>query len=226
MTDEKLSLPEKAVMITLMAEAREVSNPELKQRYGLTLDGRSRTRLNDLRYVSSRRHGRAFAHLLEERGWAWCVGHLGAELPPRSGSAAGALYAVLANLPRHLDRAGLSLADVFHRAEDVPAPAPAGSVPTPRTAPAPAADDAEARIRTAYADLAGTPGTWVSLTRIRADVDDLPRADVDRALRHMYRLPDVHIVPESNQKSLSTADRAAAVIIGDQEKHLLAIGNR
>ncbi|MEV7229946.1 MULTISPECIES: hypothetical protein [Polymorphospora] len=224
MTDEKLSLPEKAVMITLMAEAREVSNPELKQRYGLTLDGRSRTRLNDLRYVSSRRHGRAFAHLLEERGWAWCVGHLGADLPPRSGSAAGALYAVLANLPRHLDRAGLSLADVFHRAEDVPAPAPAGSVPVPRTAPA--AGDTEARIRAAYADLADAPGAWVSLARIRAGVDDLPRADVDRTLGRMYRLPDVHIVPESNQKSLSTADRAAAVIIGDQDKHLLAIGTR
>ncbi|MEV0610590.1 hypothetical protein AB0I61_29945 [Polymorphospora rubra] len=226
MTDEKLSLPEKAVMITLMAEAREVSNPELKQRYGLTLDGKSRTHLNDLRYVSSRRQGRAFAHLLEDRGWAWCVGHLGAELPPRSGSAAGALYAVLANLPRHLDRAGLSLADVFYRDEDAPAPAPApvASVPAPRTAPA--AGDTEARIRAAYADLTDAPGAWVSLTLIRAAIADLPRADVDRTLRHMYRLPDVHIVPESNQKSLSIADRAAAVIIGDQEKHLLAIGTR
>lgn len=218
MTDDvKLTVPETAVMLTLMAEAREVSNPELKQRYGLTLDGRSRIRLNDLRYVSSRRQGRAFAHQLDDRGFRWCADQMGADVPAKVGTAGGALYAILANLPRHLDRSGISLGELFARVETPPAPT---------AAPSAAPVDPETRIRAAYADLAREPGGWVSLTRLRVRIDDVARTELDRALTRMNRQPDVHIVPESNQKSLSLADREAAVSIGDQDKHLLAIGTR
>jgi len=34
---------------------------------------------------------------------------------------------------------------------------------------------------------------------------------------------DVKIVPESNQKTLKQADRDAAVSIGNQDRHLIAI---
>jgi hypothetical protein len=38
---------------------------------------------------------------------------LSRERPPRSGSAGGALYAVLAGLCRYLERADLKLSDIF-----------------------------------------------------------------------------------------------------------------
>ncbi len=40
----------------------------------------------------------------------------------------------------------------------------------------------------------------------------------------MNRLPDVNLIPESNQKALEARDREAAVSIGNQDKHLLSIG--
>ena len=55
---------------------------------------------------------------------------------------------------------------------------------------------------------------------------DVARAEVDAALRLMNRMSDVAIAPASNQKALTDTDREAAVIIGDEDKHLLWIGAR
>ena len=46
---------------------------------------------------------------------------------------------------------------------------------------------------------------------------------MDEELTRMISLPDVDLIPESNQKTLSPDDRAAAVRIGNQDKHLLRI---
>jgi hypothetical protein len=37
-------------------------------------------------------------------------------------------------------------------------------------------------------------------------------------------MSDVNIVPESNQKALTNREREGAVVIGDQKKHMIAIG--
>ena len=79
--------------------------------------------------------------------------------------------------------------------------------------------------RSAYADLAPRPGGWVSLTRLRAELSDADRGDIDTALRTLYRAAGVSLIPEENQKVLTTEDRHAAVLIGDQSKHLIAIGH-
>ena len=64
----------------------------------------------------------------------------------------------------------------------------------------------------------------MSIADIRHKIGDAVRADLDTALRRLEQAADVNIVPESNQKTLSKEDRQAAVIIGDQPKHFLAIG--
>jgi hypothetical protein len=121
MPAEQLGIKERAVLLVLMAEAREISNPELKQIAGLDLTGAARHKLNARRLVDSRRPGRAYVHLLTDDGWAWCAAELAAPPPERAGSAGGALYAVLAGLHRYLARADLRLSDVF-RPEGTPAP--------------------------------------------------------------------------------------------------------
>lgn len=82
------------------------------------------------------------------------------------------------------------------------------------------------RIRNAYRhalrDLDKQPGDWLSLTDLRPYIGG-HRPHVDEALRQLARTREAAIVPESNQKALTGADREAAVVIGDQHKHAIAI---
>jgi hypothetical protein len=77
------------------------------------------------------------------------------------------------------------------------------------------------RIRWAYGQFFRR-GEWVKLSELRPYVGGY-RELVDEALRRLARQRGVSIVPESNQKTLTAADRAAAVRIGNQDKHLIAI---
>jgi hypothetical protein len=204
-TPADLTGTERAVLLVLMAESRPVPNPDLIA-LGPKLDKPGRDKLNKLRLIESQRSGGRFVHELTDRGWHLCRDILSDGPPPRSTGPAKTLYTVLSALDRYLRQADLSLADVFgHSAE----------LQTTATI-----DD---RIRDAYATLAPRPGGWVSLTHLRVELVDAPRAEVDAALRTLYRTPGVSLIPEENKKVLTDADRAAAVVIGDQDKHLIAI---
>jgi hypothetical protein len=202
---KELGIKEIAAMLALMADSGWVSNPDLEKRVGFTLVGDERRNLNNRNLVDSRRQGQAFAHQLTPDGWDWCRQVLLQERPERVGSAGGALFVVLAGLARYLERTGLGLRDVFQ----------------PGTA---ATHDLEATIRTAYRSLATQPRAWVSLTQLRALLDNgATKTEVDNALRRMNRTPSVNIMPQSNQKVLSTEDRAAMVRIGGEDKLLICI---
>jgi hypothetical protein len=112
---------------------------------------------------------------------------------------------MLAALDRYLTHADLSLADVFGSPREV------------QTA------TVEDRIRDTYATLTPRPGGWVGLAHLRAELGDAPRAEIDAALHTLYRTPGVSLIREENQKALTTVDRDAAVMIGGQHKHLIAI---
>lgn len=94
-----------------------------------------------------------------------------------------------------------------------------------------AADEAhnvelENAIRAAYRDLGGRPGgnDWVAIADIRDRLgEQYNRHEVDDALRRLEREPGNNIVPQSNQKALTQADRDAAVRIGGQDKHFITI---
>jgi hypothetical protein len=89
---------------------------------------------------------------------------------------------------------------------------------------APAADGAslERRVRQAYTELAGRPGGWVSLTRLRKHLGNPPKDELDAVLSDMSRQPTVYLIPEANQKILTAEDRAAAVYSGGEDKHLIS----
>jgi hypothetical protein len=204
-TPGDLTGTERAVLLVLMAESRPVPNPDLVA-LGPKLDKPGRNKLNELELIESQRSGGRFVHELTDRGWHLCREILSDGAPPRSTGPAKTLYTVLDALDRYLRQADLSLADVFGHSADVPTPA--------------TIDD---RIRDAYARLAPRPGGWVSLTHLRGELADAPRAEVDAALHTLYRTPGASLIPEENKKVLTDADRAAAVVIGDQDKHLIAI---
>jgi hypothetical protein len=188
-----------------MAESRPVPNPDLVA-LGPKLDKPGRDKLNELGLIESARSGGRFVHELTDRGWHLCREIVSAEAPPRSTGPAKTLYTVLAALDRYLTHADLSPADVFGYPND-----------------AQSAVTVEDRIRDAYTTLTPRPGGWVSLAHLRAELADAPRAEIDAALHTLYRASGVSLIPEENQKALTDTDRAAAITIGGQGKHLIAI---
>lgn len=132
------------------------------------------------------------------------------EPPPRAGSAGTALYASLEFFGRWLEHTGMDARDLFTLRV---AARPAEAAPT----------DLDGRIRKAYAALAPKAGDFIMLAELRDELRDVATADLDAALVNLHRAQDVSLVPESNQKVLTDRERAAAVSIGNQHKHLLAI---
>jgi hypothetical protein len=212
MTNDDLTPSDGAVLIVLMAEARSILNTELRSRYGINVEKDRRVKLNRLQLVHSEKSGNTYLHELDDKGWTRVHEDLDVS-SPRARTISGALAALHGNLrDRVLPRTRChNLTEMFSR-EDIAASEPS--------------TDLEARLRAAYTALAAKPTAWVSLTRLRPFFADVLDADVDEALRRLNRAPDVTLVPEENQKSLTDADRVAAIHLGGQDKHLLAIGLR
>lgn len=202
---DELTGTEQAVLLVLMAQAAPVRNPELAA-LGPKLDKDKRDRLVRLGLIEVGTVDRAMSLELTDRGWATCAALIGTEAPPRPSGQGKALYTVLQALRRYLDRADLAPSDVFVAQDD----AVDGS-------------DVETQVRDAYVRLAAHAGGWVDLVRLREELSDVSRPELDAALTRMYRLPGISLIPEENQKTLTDQDRAAAVAIGDQDKHLIAI---
>lgn len=81
----------------------------------------------------------------------------------------------------------------------------------------------EARIRMAYQELSTKPQDWIRLARLRPLLGGADKSDVDKALITMMRSGAVYLVPDSNRKVLTGADHEAAIRIGGEDKHLIAI---
>ncbi|MEV4458601.1 hypothetical protein [Microbispora sp. NPDC049633] len=242
MPDTSLSQRETAILLLLMAEAREFTNPELDEQFGCKIDKKEREHLQRLKLIEVGKKGQAFTYALSDDGWARAAAMFRDGIPRSSRLAARVLEAVVramvSGLQRHLERSGAPLAEIFGREEDlVPAVSEAplaepsvaqAAEPVAHTyaanVPARPSDDIETLIRKAYAQLADKANAWVSLTRLRPLLGDVSRDEVDATLRQMIRRPDVRLVPWESQKSLSQEDRDAAVVIGDQPKHRILIG--
>lgn len=197
MSEDRLTLTERCVLLVLMAEARELTNAELSAVAGVKLDGKNRRNLNELGLVDSVLVDRAYVHELTDRGAVWCYEELTAQRPARAGAAGGALYAVLAALRRHLDHTGQSLAEVF-------------------------LPDVAGQVAGAYTAVTKGSGAPVRLAVLRARLE-LSRGEFARAVELLARRPGVHVRSEADQKTLTDADHAAAVVLGGTPRHLLTV---
>ncbi len=187
-----------AALVVLMAEAREVSNGEMEQLAGFRLDGSDRRGLVELGLIECRKGRRnQFFHQLTDRGWQACRDLSGGERAKVMGPAGRALYVLLDGLQRALDEERRSPGEFFR--------------PT-----------IEARVRSAYKKAESVDG-WVSLADIRDALSDVNRDALDDALIRMDKLPDVHVFPVANLKSLTKRDREAALRMGGEDNHALKI---
>ncbi len=202
MTD-RLGNPHISALLALMVLAREVPNPELDDIAGFRIIKDVHKRLVDEGLVTFRKVNRSYAHELTEKGYSRCAEELTAERPHRPGPLGSALYLVLGGIDDYLRRENLRLADMF-KAELTP-------------------DGIESYIRTAYGKLARRPGDWVRLVELRPLLNGASPHDVDGVLKELSRTKQVHLVPDSNRKMLTGEDHAAAVKIGGEDNHLIAI---
>jgi DNA-binding MarR family transcriptional regulator len=202
-TAPKLKTEQIQALVVLMVEARKLTNADLKELAGVTLTGASNKHLEKLGWVETDRSRRTYAHTLTDKGWhAMREIHL---MEPPAGAAARSLFTVLANLHRSLERLGISPGEFFKQT---------GS------------DDPESAIRAAYARLAKQPGDWVGLADLRDQLIDISRGTVDKTLKSMARMDDVRIIPVADAKNLRKRDRDAALQIGVEDNHVIAIGGQ
>ena len=203
-------IPERAVMIALMALNKETRNAELKRRYRLELKKSAREKLNREGLIQSRSLGaKGFAHELTDAGWAWVVAELDAQqVPPGAGSAGGALYALLNGLKVALDARGMVIQELFDPIEPT-APRQPGSL--------------RERIRQAYRSLASRPWDWVELRDLRVQLGDWPRREVDLEIVRMFREKDVNLTLHEDRRRLTQADRDAALRLGVDDMHMISM---
>ncbi|KAA0928098.1 MULTISPECIES: hypothetical protein [unclassified Rhodococcus (in: high G+C Gram-positive bacteria)] len=219
MSTEDLNGTEAAVLLVLMAEASPVKNSELRA-MGPELAKPSRDRLRNAGLIEVNASVRPMTLELTDKGWRTCGELIGGEPPARSTGAGKAMFTVLAGLRRWLDRTDSRPADVFSPRGDEAAP---DEPAIDEKAVDSSTVDIEASIRAAYARIAREPGSTVRLSRLRNELHDIPRTDLDEALARLRRAADVSLIPEENQKTLTDEERAAAVVVGNQQNHLLSI---
>ncbi|MDG4803773.1 hypothetical protein [Micromonospora sp. WMMD980] len=215
MPEKELTLVDRCILVTLMVKAAPLPQTYLTNVAGISLKADHRRRLESLGLIEVTQKPITLA--LTDKGWDRATEELGAEPPKGAGTAGGALYVALDFLRRLIDHSGVPADDLFRmqitRDEVRPAPAPS---PT---------GDAATLIRRAYHEMAAKPGDYVMLADLRDALTELPRADFDAGLRTLNQERAVNLVPESNQKVLKPQERAAAVTIGNQDKHLIAISS-
>lgn len=186
-----------AILLLLKNEKHEVSNTDLDHRYGFRLTGALYAKLNGLGYVISNTQQRPYRHLLSSKGVKALAGPLTVDEEQVDATEKR-------NFRERVLWAALTLA---HRGE------------------APQSPGLEERIRAVYAEVAA-PGEWVDLTKIRPLLPDVAKSDLDIALEKMLDAPDVRLDPEVHRHRIDKAAREAAVRIGGEDRHKLAIGMR
>ncbi|MEV6848249.1 hypothetical protein [Actinoplanes sp. NPDC051411] len=209
----ELSSVDYAFLAILKVEDREISNSELDEIYGFRLVGRPLQRLLDARYIATEKKPAPYRHSITRAGekalaesWGLDDDHV-AKGEGRS-AREKQLWAGIVALQNLLAAR--------------PGARPVSDAAVPVTEP----PGLDGRIRSAYGKLAATPGAWVDLTALRGQLADVPKGELDQALKAMLRDDDVRLEPEPFGHRVGEAERQAAVHIGGEDRHKLAIGSR
>jgi hypothetical protein len=200
-----------AFLIILKIKGCEISNTELFKEYGVRLLSPDYEKLNASGYVVSQTDRRPYKHVLTKEGEKFLEGPL---VVVRSEPEAKEAKRTARERPLW---AALAALHNDHLRSEAPADKEgAGSLQ----------QDLGDRIRIAYATLVNGPGEWVSLSKVRPLLCDVSKADLDAAFRQLLDAPDVRIEPEPNRHRIDRAEQEAAVRIGGEDRHKLAIGLR
>ncbi|QSB06030.1 hypothetical protein [Natronoglycomyces albus] len=217
----QLSRADFYALLALMLVRDEISNTDFEKQFGFTIVGKQRVRLEKSGYIASRKVGRTFHCELTDEGWHRVEQEMSSPAPKGTPRQQRIDYALRNAFAAHMRAMNVHLADIATAAHTESAPP---SDPTP--APEPEATTGHANdtaLFTAYESLAEAPGSWVQLHQLRSKLAG-ERSTVDDLLRQLFRARRIDLIPEVNQKTLTPQDRAAAIVVGGEDKHLIAIG--
>ncbi|MCX2952703.1 hypothetical protein [Lentzea sp. NEAU-D7] len=194
---EKFGAPERAALMVLMSENRKMLNTELNGRVRLTKAGRGK--LNKAGLLRTDEDVTPMVHEITDQGISWCLTDLvDGELPPRTPSHTRAAFGLLKKFVLHHKERGTLVEVIRSR-------------------------DLESMIRSVYEELAVEPQDWIRLARIRPRLNGVEKGEVDEVLVKMSKTGTVHLAPESNTKVLTPEDHAAALRVGSEDLHLVAM---
>lgn len=212
-----LTVNETLVLLVLMSENRTVRNSELKT-LGPTLEAGSRRKLVDLGLIEAATPTRFIELTLTEKGWDFCTNLYSGEAPAGANPATRALFTMMRGLERFMVRRDIVPAQIFAEPESG-----ADAESAPDTEDSSDTARVTGRIRDAYARLAGRPGESIGLRALRTELLDIERGILDAALLELQLERGVSLIPQENQILLTAEDHDAALVVGTQRTHLLAI---
>ncbi|WP_328448576.1 hypothetical protein [Amycolatopsis sp. NBC_00438] len=199
---EKYGSPERATLLVLVMNGGELPNADLRKDHGVDLSPAGRTKLNKAGLLETRKEGRRLVHKITRAGEDWCDQALAdIETPPRSNPLVRICFAALR---LYAGQNNLRLRDLV------------GSTLKPE-------ESLEDVILRVYQELSGKPQDWVRLATLRPKLNGAEKNEVDQTLIGMMKQGFVHLSPDSDRQGLTDADHAAAIRIGKEDKHLVAI---
>jgi hypothetical protein len=165
--------------------------------------------------IASEKRGRELWLEITDKGWAWATTHLDADLPQSSTAGGVILRGWLTQLKAFMEARGLALADILgpqRVPESQPKSLPLG-YPAVRQ-----------NIRKAYLQLtSGRFSTRAHLSDIRKKLPSIDRAALDETLMRMQREQEASLYRLDNRIEITDADRAAAIYVGREPRHILWI---
>ncbi|WP_158299714.1 hypothetical protein [Glycomyces paridis] len=217
MSELQLSIPTINLLLALVHLRGSGTTTDFKELYGAESVGKGELKeITEHGLVKRHKEGRGYRYKLTDDGRLEARRLLRGARPEKvSVRTARVLWAIANDLSAHLDRIGAEFADVYPAEE-----------PEPPAAPETAVSETEAAIREAYPNLLGPVNEWVPLRHLREHLADIDRDELDKTLTELFGAHEIVLIPESNQKTLTEADREAAVWIGGRYLHLLAIEAR
>jgi hypothetical protein len=210
MSDLEFSVPEFNLLLALVHFRGTGSTAKVNLAFGPYEPKKTeKEALKDKGLIIIGKVGNAQIWELTDAGWRSASELLRAPAPAKiTHRTARILWAILQDFADHMEHIGIRLADVYaSELEEAPVPGTLGE-----------------RIVGAFHDLAGDDPDWVPLLSLRERLAEEDRAEVDKALTELHAAREIELIPESNQKTLTDADREAAIWLGGEYRHLIGIG--
>lgn len=216
MPDLAFSVPECNLMLALVHLRGSGTTAAFKVAFDFDkVETTARRSLTEQGLIAIDKSVRPYVYELTDAGWL-ATRKLLAEPSPKkvSSRTARILWAIMGDFSAHMDRTGAELADLY------PPPAAPAPQETQET------HDPQEAVHRAYRELVGETTDWVPLRRLREHLGETDRETLDQALTELLASHAIRLIPESNQKTLTQADRDAAIWLGGQYQHLIAIEAR
>jgi len=167
--------------------------------------------------VSTYKKGRTSFMQLEDSAWDWTVQNLDAKVSDRSPQSGPVLQQVLTLLKKYMQQNNISLHEFMKAEATAEPPAAPGETVVEL-------DQASIvlRVRETYFTFTnGKPHVSMRLATLREILSDIPRPNLDEALKEMKRNNQIHLFPFEDPQQKNETDDWAALYEASRLNHII-----